>query len=306
MKRAKRNHKGVLWLRRTTEEAKEWLATFGSPKWRKAAKIAGIEFDRLRRNRNIIYYNDGPFTKPRWIRMIRVNALVDWNDLRDTDDPNEELIILDEGFSTIEKRNRYAGNEVHDFFDIFASMYREGENDVRALIIGNEETANDPYLDYLNIKAPSFEEGIAILHGRGKGFDGSVAFERAINHNADSDLTQLLKGTDYGGFLKGDAKGVDRGLISPLPRGSYFYFAADWGTRVTFWRYGSFVWCSLKNAVGSTIRPKIDGRDDTIPYDRKTIRKRLSGLSAAVRGNAIRFDSPQAYQFGMDAISRLL
>lgn len=309
MTRIQRNHRGVLWLRRTSEEADEWINTFGSSKWLRAAKIAGIDAERLKRKRNIIMYNTGRFLNPEWVRMIRVNALVDWNDLRDTDDPHEELVILDEAFATIQKMNRYSGNEVHDFFDIFASMYREGENDIRALIMGNEETASNPYFNYLGMKPPKIEEGIIMLTPEdGKRYPakyGAIAYERALNHNEESALASVLSGTDYGGFLKGDAKGVDRGLIAPMPTRRNFYCAADFGRRVTFWRCNGFIWVSMNLAPGSTIRKTVDGRPDTVPLT-PAVKKKLHALRECIRLNALRFDSPEAYQIGMDAIGKLL
>lgn len=310
MCRAQRNHRSVLWLRRTGEERDAWLDTFGSAKWQKAAKLARIDFDRFKLRKNIIYYNDGPYLRPRWERMIRVAALVDWNDLRDTDDPREELVILDEAFATIEKRNRYNGNEVHDFLDIFASMYREGENDIRALIMGNEEMALNPYFDYLHMKTPNnLIEGITMLTPTdGKRFPkryGAIAYERALNHNEDSALTSILGGTDYGGFLKGDAKGVDRGLVVDLPRDRNFYVAADFGHRVTFWRSQGMIWASLNRAAGPTVRATIDGRSDTVPLS-PVVKKKLHALRECIRLNMLRFDSPEAYQIGMDAIARMI
>lgn len=310
MCRAERCHRSVLWLRRTGEEAETWLDTFGSAKWLKIAKQAGIDFDRFKKRKNIIYYNDGPFLRPRWERMMRVHALVDWNDLRDTDDPREELIILDEAFCTMEKRNRYTGNEVHDFLDIFASMYREGENDIRALIMGNEEMALNPYFDYLNMKRPeNLVEGIVMLNPQdGKRFParyGAIAYERALNHNADSALTSLLAGTDYGGYLKGDAKGIDRGLVAPLPKRRNYYAAADFGRRVTFWRAEGMIWVSMNRAEGPTVRPTVDGRPDTVPLS-PVVKKNLHALRECIRNNLLRFDTPEAYQIGMDAIARMI
>lgn len=309
MCRAERCHRSVLWLRRTGEEAETWLDTFGSAKWLKVAKLAGIDFDRFKKRKNFILYNDGPFLRPRWERMMRVHALVDWNDLRDTDDPREELIILDEAFATVEKRNRYTGDEVHDFLDIFASMYREGENDIRALIMGNEEMASNPYFDYLHMKRPNLIEGITMLTPmNGKEFParyGGIAYERALNHNKDSELTQLLAGTDYGGFLKGDAKGIDRGMIEPLPRNRRFYCGADFGRRVTFWTAEGRIWGSMNRAEGPTVRAGVDGRPDTVPLSREA-KKRLSFLRLCFLNNQVRFDCPEAYQIGMDAIGRML
>lgn len=309
MCRAERAHRSVLWLRRTGEEIDMWLDTFGSAKWLKVAKRAGIDFDRFKKRKNIIYYNDGPYLRPRWERMIRAAALTDWNDLRDTDDPREELIILDEAFCTLEKRNRYAGDEVHDFLDIFASMYREGENDIRALIMGNEEMALNPYFDYLKMKRPEIVEGIVMLRPEdGKRFParyGAIAYERALNHNRDSALTAMLAGTDYGGYLKGDAKGIDRGLIAPMPKRRAFYAAADFGRRVTFWYASGLIWVSMNRAEGPTVRETVDGRPDTIPMS-PTVKKNLQTLRRAFCNNLLRFETPEAYQIGMDAIGRII
>lgn len=310
MCRVQRCHRSVLWLRRTGEDIDTWIHTFGSDKWQKAAKIAGVDMERLRRRGNIIWYNTGRYLKPEWVRMIRAHALVDWNNLRDTDDPREELIVLDEAFATMEKRNRYIGNEVHDFLDIFASMYREGENDIRALIMGNEETANNPYFDYLGLARPGIEEGIVMLTPKnGKQFPqkyGLVAYERALKHDEDNALNAVTAGTDYGGFLHGDSKGIDRGLLAPIPKQRRFYVSADFGTPVSFWVSGDMMYCSAAlRGCGYTIRPGIDGNRDTLPLTPR-IRKLLVLLSERYRANKIRFESPEAYEAGMHAISKML
>lgn len=310
--RAQRHHRGVVWLRRTEGEIDAWLDTFGSDKWLKCAKIAGVDFDRLKRRKNIIYYNDGRFLVPDWKRMIRAGALVQWNDFRDTDDPREELLILDEAFCTVEKRNRYAGDEVHDFLDIFASLYREGENDIRALIMGNEEMANNPYFDYLGMKRPDVEDGIVrIVPQNANQFParyGAVVYERrTIRQREASGLAQALAGTAYGGFLNGDAKGIDRGLIAPLPRRRTLYVAADFGRRVTIWSSADddMLVVSMNRAPGETVRPFPDGQPDTVVLC-PDVKKKLVYLRQSFHKNRVRFDSPEAYQFGVDAIARMI
>jgi len=310
MARVNRAHRSVVWLRRTEDEIAAWLDTFGNDKWLRCAKLAGVDFDRFKRRKNIIYYNDGRFLAPDWVRAIRGGALVQWNDFRDTDDPREELLLLDEAFCTVEKRNRYAGNEVHDLLDIFTSLYREGENDIRCLLMGNEEMAQNPYFDYLGMKPPHIEEGIVWLApAHTKEFPeryGSVAYERALNHNAPSTLAQTLAGTQYGGFLRGDSKGIDRGLLAALPRRRGFYVGIDFGKRVTLWRGADgLMYVSLNAAAGPTLRRTLDGSPDTVPITPDT-KKKLVALRRAFRTNAIRFDSPEAYQLGLDAITRVL
>lgn len=309
MSRAQRAHRGVVWLRRTEEEIERWLDTFGSDKWLKCAKIAGCDMERLKRRKNIIYYNDGRFLVPEWRRMIRAGALVQWNSFRDTDDPREELLILDEAFCTVEKQNRYAGDEVHDFLDIFASLYREGENDIRALLMGNAEMAVNPYFEYLGIKRPQIEEGIVRLSPRNtKDFPdryGSVVYEKVLPLNAPSALTKALQGTSYGGFLVGDSKGVDRGLIAPLPRRRSIYTAIDYGTRVTLWSADGMIWVSMNRAPAMTIRKTIDGRPDTVVLTPE-LRKKMVYLRRCFRTNRVRFDSPEAFQIGVDAIAHVI
>lgn len=310
MKRAERVHRSVVWLRRTEEEIETWLDTFGSDKWLKCAKIAGIDMDRLKRRKNIIFYNDGRFLVPEWRRMIRAGALVQWNSFRDTDDPREELLILDEAFTTVQKRNRYAGDEVHDFLDIFASLYREGENDIRALLMGNEEMANNPYFDYLGMKKPDIEQGIVRLAPRNhKEFPeryGAVVYERALPLNSASTLTKALAGTSYGGFLNGDAKGIDRGLLAPLPKKRSIYTAIDYGTRVTIWHGGDgLLYVSMNRAQAMTIRRTVDGRPDTVVLTPE-LRKKLVYLRRCFQSNRIRFDSPEAFQIGVDAIAHVI
>lgn len=313
--RIQRNRRSMVWLRRTEEEIKDWLSSVGSEKWRKILKQAGLDGDRLRRQGNKIMYDFGDGKTHDWRKVIRAGAVSGWAQFRDTDDPSEDIIYLDEAFATAEKYRRYQGNEVHDCLDIFKTLRREG-SDIRLLIAGNAEKAVNPWFEYFGVERPKltrkldfnsgalFESQFATLspcrHESGK-----IAYERGWKI-AEDDLMVALSGTSYGDFLHGDAKGVVKSLIRPLPRDARLYVSVDIGKRLSIWRCasGDFI-ISTRRAPGTTIRKNPDGAQNTMLLCPE-LRRSLVSLRLAWQRGRVFFDSPEAAEWGLTVIPNLV
>lgn len=308
MKRMQRNHRSMVWLRRTEQETKDWLAEFGNGKWTKIAKQAGLEMGRMRRQGDKILYNfseDGKDSGS-WVKLLRAGAVSGWASFRDTDDPNEEIIYLDEAFATVERYRMYRGDEVHDTLDILKSLRRQG-SDIRLLLAGNAEKAVNPWFEYFGMDAPKIEEGFAMLRPQKKGAGyGAIPYERIRRHSAD-DLAALLDGTGYGDFLAGAPKGQNKRLIRPIPKGATVYTSVDFGRRLSIWasRDGLCMVVSLRNASGTVIRKTPNGDPNTLIYCSE-LRKAMTKLRMCWQAGRVYFDSPEALEWGVDLIPTLI
>lgn len=306
MRRLIRRHRACVWLRRTDAEVKDWLASFGSAKWRKIAKQARLDPDKLRRQGAVILYNTGDDKSPRWEKLIRAGAVSQWAHFRDTDDPAEEIIYLDEAFATVEAHRRYVGNEVEHALDILKSLRRGEGSDMRMLLAGNAERAVNPWFDYFGISRPHLEEGFAMLTPtKGKDFREPIPYER-IRRRGDLDaLDRLVDGTSMGAFLAGDPKGAQRGLLAEIPRGASWYCNVDFGRRLSLWMADGVLICSLRRAPGNVVKASPDGSPQTVVLT-PILKKRFVLLRRAWQAGKIRFDSFEAVEWGMAAITRFL
>lgn len=300
-----RNHRATVWLRRTEEECKSWLNSFGSAKWAKIAKQAGLDPDKLRRQGRLILYNTASDKHPEWTKIIRAGAISEWADFRDTDDPAEELIYIDEAFATPEKYKRYVGNEVEHALDIFKSLRRGDGSDLRMLIAGNAENAINPWFEYFGIKEPSIEEGFLMLRPRVHGADfQSIPYERIRKHGSD-DFDGLVKGTGYGAFMAGDPKGARRSLLMDVPRRAHLYANIDFGRRLSLWLHDGYIIVSLRHVDGRVLRITPDGGRQTVLLTPQ-IKKNFTLLRRAWQSGKIRFDSLQACEWGLNSILKIL
>lgn len=311
--RIQRNRRSMVWLRRTEEEIKEWLTTVGSAKWAKAIRQAGLDPAKVRRQGNKIMYDFGDERRHDWRKVIRAGAVSGWSEFRDTDDPAEELIYLDEAFATVEKYRRYQGNEVHDCLDIFKTLRREG-SDIRLLIAGNAEKAVNPWFEYFGVSAPKMKRKIPLNSGplyesqfcaidpakKGTGI-GRIVYERGWKV-AEDDLMTALSGTAYGDFLHGAPKGQNKALLRPVPVGARVYVSVDFGRPVSIWRAreGYFI-VSMRRASGTVIRKTPNGSADVLLLCPE-LRKSLVSLRIAWARGQVFFDSAEAMEWGLPII----
>lgn len=313
--RIQRQGRSLVWLRRTEEEVKDWLSSVGSAKWAKALRQAGLQPTKLRRSGNKIMYDFGDEKTHDWRKVIRAGALSGWAEFRDTDDPAEELIYLDEAFATVEKYRRYQGNEVHDCLDIFKTLRREG-SDIRLLIAGNAEKAVNPWFDYFGIDAPKLERKLEYNSGPlyesqfrilnpSKHALGRIAYERGWKI-AEDDLMSALSGTSYGDFLHGAPKGQNKALLRAIPTGANLYLSVDFGKPISIWRArsGEFI-VSMRRASGAVIRKTPNGSPDCLLLCPE-LRKSLISLRLAWARGQVFFDSPEAMEWGLPVIPAII
>lgn len=309
MRRMVRNHRATVWLRRTDAEVKDWLASFGSAKWRKVAKQARIDPDKLRRQGALIMYNKGDDKRAEWVKLLRVGAVSQWAHFRDTDDPAEELIYLDEAFATVEAHRRYVGNEVEHALDILKSLRRGDSADIRLLLAGNAERAVNPWFDYFGVKRPDIESGFAtITPTKGKDWRVPIPYERVRRADYVPELDtfdKLMDGTQMGDFLAGDPKGASASMIAPISKRAKLYANVDFGRRLSFWLDGDLIIVSLRHATGNVVRITPNGDPHSLLLTPE-LRKRFTLLRRAWQSAKVRFDSHEAMEWGLPAVGKFV
>lgn len=307
--RCQKRGKAMVWLRRTDEECKSLLESFGNGKWLNILTARGLTPDNVTRQGHKILYRAGKGES--WQPLIRYGSLSGWDDVRDTDDPREEVLFIDEAFATIEKHRRYNGDEVSNGLDIFKSL-RKGDSDIRLIVCGNRERQCNIWADYFGIYNPPTADGIyrvPTASHRAAGIGANRCITYTVCNKVDSehdDMKTLLTGTKYGVFLAGGSKSEYGALIANVPPRAWFYAAADFGRRVTLWAaYDGFIYCSFRPGGTRVIRPAPDGRPDTVVMC-PDIRKRLTLLRSAWNRGRVRFDSPKCAEIMMAVIPRLI
>lgn len=307
--RCQKRGRAMVWLRRTDEECKSLLESFGNGKWLNILTARGLTPDNVTRQGHKILYRAGKGES--WQPLIRYGSLSGWDDVRDTDDPREEVLFIDEAFATIEKHRRYNGDEVSNGLDIFKSL-RKGDSDIRLIVCGNRERQCNIWADYFGIYNPPTADGIyrvPTASHRAAGIGANRCITYTVCNKVDSehdDMKTLLTGTKYGVFLAGGSKSEYGALIANVPPRAWFYAAADFGRRVTLWAaYDGFIYCSFRPGGTRVIRPTPDGRPDTVVMC-PDIRKRLTLLRSAWNRGRVRFDSPKCAEIMMAVIPRLI
>lgn len=302
MARRVRQGETTLWCRRTREEVDQWLDTFGSPKWAKVAQVAGVDLDRFRRKSNRIEYNQGRFLVPDWKQFILAKGLCEWSTVRDCDSPKMRSLILDEAFATPEKIGRYSGDEVHDFLDLLSSLHREGENHVRALLMGNDEGMANLYFDYFGIDRPR-SYGIHLLTPKNAEY-GRVCVELIPPREKRSQLGALVANTAYGRFLAGDPKGAQKDIVRKVPAGAWPYASVNFGHPLGIWATPDAIYFSRNVPRQLPILVRSPGGHGTRMVDARE-RAKLSVLHARVKRGEIYADSLSTLQHALSALKWL-
>ena len=210
-RRAIKHGKKTIWLRLFKKEVSEAISTFYTGKDLQA--YCGIDFydkdtnpnGNLKQVGKTFYYRkrnkSGKWTRWQW--FLKVYALSDADAVRSADDVDVDTIVFDEFTKPTQKYRRYVGNIANDFIDILFSTKRE--HVVRAILIGNKESVNNPIFTYFNIKPmPTSWEGVKAFRG------GSFVMQQINNkEETESDygqkLNKLLEGTAYGNYIYKDA-----------------------------------------------------------------------------------------------------
>ena len=195
--------KKTLWLRMFRKEVKEAVATFYSSK--DLQKFCGIDpYDKdsnpngnFKQNGRVFYYRPKPNMPWRW--FLKVYTLGDNDAARGADDVDVDTLVFDEYTKTKEKYNRYRGNIVNDFLDIWHSAKRE--HSVRCILLGNKESVINPFFVYFGINPPpsdwegirAYRNGAFILQQINNLPEGKTDFDRKTE--------ALLSGTAYGNYI---------------------------------------------------------------------------------------------------------
>lgn len=296
----KRHRASMCWLRRTEAEADELARSVGSGKWRTILARCGFTSEDVKRSGRRVSLR----VRGEWRPCIRYAALVEWNDLRDSDEPNERYIFLDEAFTTLEKRRRYAGDEVRDFLDIYVSLRREKER-FPALICGNADQADNPYLNYFGLE-PNKRGGVELL-STGNGKFNRIAYER-VRREAVGSFANTVKGTRYGAFLDGVPHGVNPALFGTrdVRCENNCYAAFDLCGYISIWyakKGGLIVDITDAKTDYFVAFPNGDPRAYVFTNE---IRKRLVVLRDAWRAGRVRFTNATAFERGAATIARIL
>lgn len=311
MVRARKHGEAMVWLRRTDDEAKALCQSWGNSKVKAIAESAHLSLDNFQKRGERILFRLNKDES--WRPMIRYGGLSSASAFRDTDDPAEKILFLDEAFATPAKHNRYVGNEVEDCLDIFKSL-RKGDCDIRLVLCGNRERHINLWHEYFGIEKEIIEEGTYRIQTSPKKRDripadvgNSIVVDVRANHNAThEDLKELFKGTVYGDFLGGSAKGHYKQLVMPIPPTSWHYCSFDFGHYGSIWNAPDrFMIASLRRAGNKTIRLAPDGRRDTVVLN-PVLKRRLVYLRSAWNSGKLRFDSAAAAEILLPSIAKLI
>lgn len=298
IKRGWKRGKCMLWLRRTEKEYEKLIGTFGNEKWKKVCRQVHVPMDALTLKGSTVWMTRKNGEK---LPVIMYGALSEYMALRDTDDPRVELIYLDEAFATVERTRAYRGNEVANAMDILKSMRRDNLP-VRMVIAGNREAVCAPWYDYFGVKRPSIDEGFCYLTTK----DGErVAFERIRKKDPDKSFMNLVSGTGYGAFMKGEAKGVNPELLMPVRAGAVFYCNVDFGQKLSIWRKdGYFIFANIEYK-SHVVTDRLDYAGRAVMFT-PDIKKHFVLLRKAFKCGMVRFANRESYAGGIEALRKLV
>lgn len=228
----KRGYK-YIWVRRTEEETIASKRNFFNTKLLRMLKLTAEDvkvkgdYGYIRRGR-------------KWVDFVQFCSLSRAATQRSVDDPDYNIMIVDEAFATPARMRMYAGNEVSDFLDLFISKKRD--HAMTAFLLGNKEVINNPYYDYFSIDVPP-----AGFHGVRKFRGGEVlVYTSADTVNPDKRVNTLLDGTAYGDYMyKGAARTEHRQALTKKPKKATFYAAFDFGRGFTLWSYQSKLYATM-------------------------------------------------------------
>lgn len=298
-----RTGEAVFWSRRTETEVDQFVSTFPGPKWERLCRYCGIELKQLRMKNGTLQFQREE--NGSWAKVMRFGSISRWNSFRDTDDPKETLLYLDEAFATVAKTRAYGGNEVNDALDLFRTLRHEDDSRMRMLVAGNPDRACNLWLDYFGIRRPKIRSGIVALTPTVNGGEfGKIWYEYIPPHGTDA-LDRLLTGTEQGAFLQGQAKGTDPRLIASIPPGSQWYCNFDFGGFLSVWRSGDYMIFSRSYAPGPVFRNRPDGGKDTLLFT-ADVRKRLVLLRNAWAQGRVRFASDEAMESAADVVAKII
>lgn len=247
VKRALKKSKKTLWVRRFKKEVKQCIKSFFKSK--DLQKYCGVSFYDKNTNPtgNLKLLGDTFYIKKgkKWLDFLQIVALSDVNNVRSADDVDIDTIIFDEYTTTPKKYLAYRGDEVSDFIDIFISIKRN--HIVKCIFLGNKESYNNPYFNYLGISAPPYNfDGFKYFK------NGSIVVEQRNNLNVrenefEGQVKNLLKNTKYGDYLyRSTYKSNCRNKIAKAPSNAQCYCQFVFSSPIAIYQQNDLFYVSKK------------------------------------------------------------
>lgn len=224
LKRALKNGKKTIWVRRFEKEVKKACSNFfprdlldmvsNASIWSKSNPKGNIKH-----NGRIWYVK----YKGEWRWFLMIVKASDADAMRSADDIDVDTLIFDEYLCTPSAQHRYRGNVCSDIMDTFISLKRN--HNVKCFFLGNKQKPINEFFGYLGIKN-NFREGIYLYK------NGSVCVQTINNpprevNNYDKKVNALLSGTPYGRYLHGEILNAAKYKRGYAPRGAYLWAQID-------------------------------------------------------------------------------
>jgi len=293
-----KNQKKTIWVRTFEDDVKNTRKDFYTAQHCKAVKIVknlgyDVDIKDISTNGNYIYYTN-PKTKVKdW--FIHIVHLSQAQALKGNEIANCNVIIYDEYATTISRVNRYIGNPAKDFLDLVISLSRD--HYLRCILLGNKESYNNKFYDYLHIKRPPDEfEGI-------KTYKGGTILIYQLNHvpqvieenTMNGKLKKALADTPMLGYLyDGKTQGINYSQIVKTPR-NVSYAGGFWVKGAEFslyYTYDGDAYFRLGLDKGQHVFT--DSFTNKYKYSERLSgdsRKKLKMLVKAIKNNRVFFDN---------------
>lgn len=219
-KQFKKHGKTTMWIRRFSNEIKKTKGKLFKPK---LMKELGLNANNFKWVGTTAYYKRRRVFEP----FLYLLTLSQAKAARSSDDGKTEMVIFDEYTTTPAKYALYRGNEVEDFLDIVDSMRREHK--VTVYLLGNKESAINPYYRYFGIPAmPDTFEGIRTYNdGTILCYYSNTVPEEIAGTDFNSRFMRAIKNTPHARYLtEGQTKGVSN-RIAKKPNGAKYLCQFD-------------------------------------------------------------------------------
>lgn len=191
---------------------------------------------------------------------------------------NTDTMIFDEVFEEKDPKNpnkgRYLPDEVTDFLGLFETVNRmrlpdSGRPELRAFLLGNKTTFDNPYFSYWGIypfsdRFRTYKNGLILVE--------NYRNEAFIELKKQTRFGQLIDGTDYGNYaIENIAWYDDNAFIEKRkPTAKYVCSIRLDDAKIGLWLDENLLFCSQKfNPSGKTFAKQYDCIDDEIPLKRK-------------------------------------
>ena len=216
--------KKMLWVRTFEEDTKDIKKNFYNHKIIKLVKSMGYdcELSQISQNGNYIYFRKDKKNIDWFIKIVSLNQA---QSLKGNEIEEIDLIVYDEYRTKANRLNNYRGNQAKDFIDIVYSIARSHK--VRCLLLGNKETFNNPFYDYLKITPPQDDFDGVKTYKNGSILICQITKQPQIIEQNDTNkkLKDALKDTQIYEYLyKGKTEGIDLTQIKKTPQNAIYMY----------------------------------------------------------------------------------